>query len=164
MEVVLDQYLQNSLNILTTNGWDKGNYIIYIYNTHQLNFIFHFIPTCKNTVVGLLLNVWPYCFSIFITKTALTDLVHTTKDDRSSKCFWNINPCNLHYLYAYLHGFGEWSARIFCCKVDSIGLVVKHTRTVIKNGDEIWTKVCVGVEKRGSYIELQEYVTAAKLF
>lgn len=73
-----------------------------------------------------------------------TELLHTTKDDRS--CKWNIYPGNLHYRYACLNGFGEWSARIFCCKDDSIGVVIKHVQrlkwwwNIIKKYVWVWKK------------------------
>lgn len=42
-----DRYLWNNLNILTTNGWDKGNYI---YSTHPTN-TGHYLNTCKTTIL-----------------------------------------------------------------------------------------------------------------
>lgn len=72
--------------------------------------------------------------------------------------FWSIYPCNLHYLYAYLHGFRESSARILISKEDSIGIVIKHS-TVIRNGGEIWSKnVCAWTD-----IQVKEYVTTCSL-
>lgn len=123
--------------------------LYYMYNTHQLN-TGHFVNTCENTVVSWLLNVWPYCILHVYHDSFKTDLVRTTKDDRSSKCFWNTNPCNLHYLYARLRGFGGSDQQEFSvAKKTAIGLVIKQS-AVIKNGGEIWTKACVGVEERGS--------------
>lgn len=54
----------------------------------------------------------------------------------------------------------ERSARhFFHFKADSTGVAIKYRSKVIKPVIK-YEKMCVGVEKGGSYIQVKEYVTA----